>query len=178
MASSRSAVLVFGSAIRWQSRRPVWTTRSSAPSPTYSAIHACSSTLAAHEVAPNKPEMTIKSETCLQLPKMPPLARHHSHAILARAQPCRMDGQATGTGYPTKRTPIPRKSRRQTVEKISMPLDSRDESLSPPGKVLVAIANKHARQLWAMLRRGEDYDSEAWLQHPMVQRSRKKTIAA
>ena len=25
---------------------------------------------------------------------------------------------------------------------------------------------------------GEDYDSEAWLQHPMVQRSRKKAIAA
>ena len=48
----------------------------------------------------------------------------------------------------------------------------------PFGKVLVAIANKHARQLWAMLRRGEDYDSEAWLQHPMVQRSRKKAIAA
>jgi transposase len=29
-----------------------------------------------------------------------------------------------------------------------------------------------------MLRRGEDYDSEAWLQHPMAQRSRKKAIAA
>ena len=38
------------------------------------------------------------------------------------------------------------------------------------GKVLVAIANKHARQLWAMLARGEDYDPEAWLKHPMVQR--------
>ena len=40
----------------------------------------------------------------------------------------------------------------------------------PFGKVLVAIANKHARQLWAMLARGEDYDPEAWLRHPMVQR--------
>ena len=48
----------------------------------------------------------------------------------------------------------------------------------PFGKVLVAIANKHARQLWAMLRRGEDYDSEAWLHHPMVQRPRKKSIAS
>lgn len=38
------------------------------------------------------------------------------------------------------------------------------------GKVLVAIANKHARQIWAMLARGEDYDAEAWLKHAMVQR--------
>lgn len=40
----------------------------------------------------------------------------------------------------------------------------------PFGKVLVAIANKHARQLWAMLARGETYDADAWLKHPMVQR--------
>ena len=40
----------------------------------------------------------------------------------------------------------------------------------PFGKVLVAIANKHARQLWAMLAHEETYDAEAWLQHPMVQR--------
>lgn len=40
----------------------------------------------------------------------------------------------------------------------------------PFGKVLVAIANKHARQLWAMLARGETYDAEAWQKHPMVQR--------
>ena len=40
----------------------------------------------------------------------------------------------------------------------------------PFGKVLVAIANKHARQLWAMLARDEDYDPEAWIKHPMVQR--------
>lgn len=39
----------------------------------------------------------------------------------------------------------------------------------PFGKV-VAIANKHARQLWAMLAHEEPYDAEAWLQHPMVQR--------
>ncbi len=38
------------------------------------------------------------------------------------------------------------------------------------GKVLVAIANKHARQLWAMLAHEETYDSDAWLKHPMVQR--------
>jgi len=43
----------------------------------------------------------------------------------------------------------------------------------PFGKVLVAIANKHARQLWAMLARDEDYDAEAWLRHPMVQRPAK-----
>lgn len=44
----------------------------------------------------------------------------------------------------------------------------------PFGKVVVAIANKHARQLWAMLARGEDYDPHAWLKHPMVQRPRSK----
>ena len=50
----------------------------------------------------------------------------------------------------------------------------------PFGKVLAAIANKHARQLWAMLARGEDYDPEAWLHHPMVQRpaSRKRRLDA
>lgn len=31
-------------------------------------------------------------------------------------------------------------------------------------KTLVAIANKHARQLWAMLAKGEDYNPEAWNQ--------------
>jgi len=41
----------------------------------------------------------------------------------------------------------------------------------PFGKLLVAIANKHARQLWAMLARGEHYDPDAWLKHPMVQRA-------
>ena len=40
----------------------------------------------------------------------------------------------------------------------------------PFGKVLVAIANKHARQIWAMLARDEAYDPQAWLKHPMVQR--------
>lgn len=44
----------------------------------------------------------------------------------------------------------------------------------PFGKVLVAIANKHARQLWAMLARGEHYDADAWLKHPMVLRPAKK----
>lgn len=40
----------------------------------------------------------------------------------------------------------------------------------PFGKVLVAIANKHARQLWAMLAHEQVYDTDAWLKHPMVQR--------
>ena len=43
-------------------------------------------------------------------------------------------------------------------------------SRMPFGKVLVAIANKHARQLWAMLAHDETYDADAWLRHPMVQR--------
>lgn len=50
----------------------------------------------------------------------------------------------------------------------------------PFGKLLVAVANKHARQIWAMLARGEAYDPNAWIRHPMVQRnaSRKNTVAA
>jgi transposase len=49
----------------------------------------------------------------------------------------------------------------------------------PFGKVLAAIANKHARQIWAMLARDENYDADAWLRHPMVQRKRKhQAIAA
>ena len=36
------------------------------------------------------------------------------------------------------------------------------------GKVLVAIANKHARQLWAMLAHDLDYDPHASLKHPMA----------
>jgi len=37
----------------------------------------------------------------------------------------------------------------------------------PFGKVVVAVANKHARQIWAMLARQEHYDADAWRQHPM-----------
>ena len=40
----------------------------------------------------------------------------------------------------------------------------------PYGKLLVAIANKHARQLWAMLAHEEAYDAEACRQHPMAPR--------
>jgi transposase len=36
----------------------------------------------------------------------------------------------------------------------------------PFGKVIVAIANKHARQVWAMLARGVDYDPHACLHYP------------
>lgn len=48
----------------------------------------------------------------------------------------------------------------------------------PFGKVLVAVANKHARQLWAMLARNEDYDAHAWLKHPMVQRPARSAATA
>lgn len=37
----------------------------------------------------------------------------------------------------------------------------------PFGKVLVAIANKHARQIWVMLAHDVDYDPHACLNHPM-----------
>jgi transposase len=46
------------------------------------------------------------------------------------------------------------------------------------GKLLVAVANKHARQMWAMLARGEDYDADAWQRHPMVQRAASKKAVA
>ena len=56
-------------------------------------------------------------------------------------------------------------------------LELQRERKQPP-PMLVAIANKHARQLWAMLARQEEYDAEAWLRHPMVQRpaSRKGAV--
>lgn len=37
----------------------------------------------------------------------------------------------------------------------------------PFGKLLTAIANKHARQIWAMLAHDIDYDPNAYLHHPM-----------
>lgn len=48
----------------------------------------------------------------------------------------------------------------------------------PFGKLLVAIANKHARQLWAMLARDETYDADAWAKHPMAQRPKKARPAS
>jgi transposase len=41
----------------------------------------------------------------------------------------------------------------------------------PLGKVLVAIANQHARQLRAMLAHGVDYDPSASLRHSLAKRS-------
>ena len=35
-------------------------------------------------------------------------------------------------------------------------------------KTLVAIANKHARMLWAILAHGEAYDPNAWQRHPLA----------
>ena len=45
----------------------------------------------------------------------------------------------------------------------------------PFGKVLVAIANKHARQLWALLAHDVDYDPTAFTRHPMQRRSNPAT---
>ena len=41
----------------------------------------------------------------------------------------------------------------------------------PFGKVIVAIANKHARQIWAILAHDVDYDPHACLNHPMHQQT-------
>ena len=46
----------------------------------------------------------------------------------------------------------------------------------PFGKMLVAIANKHARQLWAMLAHDLDYDPHASVKHRRAQRSASDTI--
>ncbi|MFC7519093.1 IS110 family transposase [Herbaspirillum sp. GCM10030257] len=35
-------------------------------------------------------------------------------------------------------------------------------------KTVIAIANKHARMLWAMLAKDENYDASAWIRHPMA----------
>ena len=48
----------------------------------------------------------------------------------------------------------------------------------PFGKVLVAIANKHARQLWAMLAHDLDYDPHACEKHPTAQRPAGKHAIA
>ncbi|WP_210538929.1 hypothetical protein [Pseudoxanthomonas spadix] len=42
----------------------------------------------------------------------------------------------------------------------------------PSGKVIVAIANTHARQIWAMLAHDIDHDPRACLNHPMHQQTR------
>lgn len=55
------------------------------------------------------------------------------------------------------------------IEKASLDLRwmcTLDQRL-PFGMVLVAIANRHARQIWGMLTRDVDYDPYACLAHPM-----------
>lgn len=47
----------------------------------------------------------------------------------------------------------------------------------PFGKVIVAIANKHARQIWAMLAHDVDYDPCACLNHPMHQQTHREYAA-
>ena len=47
----------------------------------------------------------------------------------------------------------------------------------PFGKVIVAIANKHARQIWAMLAHDVDYDPHACLNHPMHQQTQAAQAA-
>ena len=45
-------------------------------------------------------------------------------------------------------------------------------------KALVAIANKHARMIWAMLARDERYDADAWQRHPRTRTSAMTTMPA
>lgn len=51
------------------------------------------------------------------------------------------------------------------------------DSRLPFGKAIVAIANKHARQIWAMLAHDVDYDPHACLNHPMHQPPRAALAA-
>jgi hypothetical protein len=45
-------------------------------------------------------------------------------------------------------------------------------------KALVAIANKHARMIWAMLARDEAYDPQAWQRHPRARTAPAATMPA
>ena len=45
-------------------------------------------------------------------------------------------------------------------------------------KTMVAIANKHARMLWAMMAKDEGYDPTAWQRHPMHQVPLTRTTPA
>jgi transposase len=47
----------------------------------------------------------------------------------------------------------------------------------PFGKAVVAIANKHARQIWAMRARDVHYDPHACLNHPMHQQTQAEQTA-
>jgi hypothetical protein len=43
-------------------------------------------------------------------------------------------------------------------------------------KALVAIANQHARMIWAMLARDEAYDPQAWQRHPRARTTAVTTM--
>ena len=70
---------------------------------------------------------------------------------------------------------------REGYKTESLAIGKRLRGLLAEFGVLVAIANKHARQLWAMLAHDLDYDPHACVKHPMAQRPASKqalTVAA
>ena len=71
---------------------------------------------------------------------------------------------------------------RSKQEQQQTPTRSRQghHALGVDGKLLMELLGLTAsepldtRQMWAMLTRGEEYDPDAWLSHPMVQRPAKR----
>jgi hypothetical protein len=59
----------------------------------------------------------------------------------------------------------------EVLPKLRQQLPSEDWEKLTKGyfKTLIAIANKNARMLWAILAKNEPYDASAWLRHPMNQ---------
>jgi len=94
-------------------------------------------------------------------------------------------GSITRTGNTYLRTLLIQGARSSVLQAARIPADKATPeqiwinqlaTRMPFGKLLTAVANKHARQLWAMLAHEEDYDSHAWLRHPMAQRISHKVV--
>jgi transposase len=89
------------------------------------------------------------------------------HARLGRIS-CRGDGYLRTLLVQGARSSLQRAKAVATEKATPEQLWIRDlDRRMPFGKVLVAIANKHARQVWAMLAHDVDYDPCASMQHPM-----------
>lgn len=89
------------------------------------------------------------------------------HARLGRIS-CRGDGYLRTLLIQGARSSLQRAKAVATEQATPEQLWIRDlDRRMPFGKVLVAIANKHARQIWAMLAHDVDYDPCANVHHPI-----------
>lgn len=90
-------------------------------------------------------------------------------AVKTVDQKARLSWHPVREGYKTENLQARRAlAKKATPEQIGI---NQLATRMPFGKLLVAIANKHARQIWAILARGDAYDPEAWIKHPMAQRN-------